>query len=133
MIPKYTNYFLTGLDYHRFVTCYLKLCLSFTVHKHGPSSHCSILASNHVLVNPVLHLTTVIICLPLRETYIGLGSVYVRPSVPNASLVRAISPRIVNVEFSNFFPNNILTKVVQQKIKIQIFPNILKFWPKNYF
>ena len=58
-----------------------------------------------------------IICLPLRETYIGLGVAYVRPSVRasvrNASLVRAISPRILNVEFSNFFPKNILTEVVQ--------------------
>ena len=26
------------------------------------------------------------------------------PSVRNASLVRAISPRILHVEFSNFFP-----------------------------
>ena len=33
--------------------------------------------------------------------------------------------------FLTFSPNNILTEVVQQKIKIQIFPKILKFWPKK--
>ena len=73
---------------------------------------------------------------PLWETYIGLSVAYVRPSVRasvrNASLVRAISPRIVNIEFSSS-QKNILTEVVQQKIKIQIFPNILRFWPKKNF
>ena len=51
-----------------------------------------------------LSASRVIICLPLWETYIGLGSVYVRPSVRSASLVRAICPRILNIEFSKFFP-----------------------------
>ena len=54
----------------------------------------------------------------------------VRPSVRNASLFRAISQKILNVDFQTFFPNNILIEVVQRKIKIQIFPKILKFWPK---
>ena len=44
-----------------------------------------------------LVLLAIIICLPLRETYIVLSSVHVRPSVRpsvcNATLVRAISPR----------------------------------------
>ena len=55
----------------------------------------------------------------------------VRPSVRNAFLVRAISPRILNVEFSNFFPNNILIEVVQQKIQIQIFLNMFEVLAKK--
>ena len=80
----------------------------------------------------------VIICLPLRETYIVLPSVYVRPSVRMsvcyATLVRAISPRTSHrKKMKKKSINNIPTEVVQQKIKIQFCQKLLKFWPKNHF
>ena len=56
----------------------------------------------------------------------------VRPSVRNASLVRAISPRIFNVEFSNF-PKNIPTEVVQQKWKFKFFQTFWIFGQKTIF
>ena len=56
----------------------------------------------------------VIICLPLRETYISIGFVYVCTSFcpsSNAFLVHAIYPRILHVEILNFLTINKLTEV----------------------
>ena len=67
---------------------------------------------------------------PLRETYIGIASAYVRPSVRNASLVRAISPRFLNVEFLNFFSQITYKLKLCNKSKFKFFQT---FWPKNHF
>ena len=53
------------------------------------------------------------------------------PSVPSVTLSLSWPYLLESYmyNYQTFFPNNILTEVVQQKIKF----NILKFWPKNTF
>ena len=68
----------------------------------------------------ITELQFIIICLPLRETYIVFPSVYVRPSV-RLSVTLCLSEPYLQ-EFKNLqknSKNNIPTEVVQQKIKIQ--------------
>ena len=87
-----------------------------------------------------LNMGTLVICLPLRETYIVFPSVYVRPSVrPSVRLSVTLScPSHISKnplckKIAKIFKNNIPTEVVQQKIKIQFCQKFWKFWPKNHF
>ena len=75
---------------------------------------------------------------PLRETYIVLLSVYVRPSVRMSCVTLPLSEPYLPEPFleknnKNISINNIPTEVVQQKIKIQFCQKLLKFWPKKHF
>ena len=83
---------------------------------------------------PTSYRNLIVTCLPLRETYIGLGFVYVRHmSVRNGTFSKPYLLQPYVQKFQTFSEISVLTEALQQKTKFNFDQQFLSFDKKITF